>query len=88
MVSSFKAIRAYHQLMAHTEFFSALSLNVPTKQRTPTAQSFAFAAFREGVETSFHLLSVSHENFVRAAIFANQPALNLRAGDALRACVA
>lgn len=71
-----------------TEFSSAVSKKVRMGYLNPTEQSATLAAFREAVDNTFHVLSITHEDFVRAAIFANQHALNLRAGDALHAAIA
>jgi uncharacterized protein len=66
-----------------TEFSSALSHKVRTGYLDAAGQSLALAAFRQATQNSFHVLRVQPDDFVRAAIFANQATSGLRAGDAL-----
>jgi uncharacterized protein len=66
-----------------TEFSSALSQKARTGYLDASGQSLALAAFRQATQSSFHVLGVHHDDFIRAAIFANQHTSGLRAGEAL-----
>lgn len=71
-----------------TEFSAALSI----KQRVGTLDSASRAAtlqkFKEFVSTGVEVLAVETQHFREAALFANQYALGLRAGDALHLAIA
>jgi len=71
-----------------TEVSSALSIKVRTGQITAEHRAAALAAFTRLSAESLSALPVTASHFRTAARFADQVALNLRAGDALHLAVA
>lgn len=66
-----------------TEFSSALSIKLRTGQLGAEHRAAALAVFTRLAAETLAVLSVERASFRRAAGFADQSALNLRAGDAL-----
>jgi predicted nucleic acid-binding protein len=71
-----------------TEFSAALSIKVRTGQLGPDHRAAALALFTRLAAESFGLIALSSAHFRTAAGFADQSALDLRAGDALHLAVA
>jgi uncharacterized protein len=71
-----------------TEYSSALSQKRRSGYLDAPSHSQALSEFRIASERSFHVLPVTHDDFVKAAIFANRHASGLRAGDALHLAIA
>ena len=70
-----------------TEFSSALSIKLRTGQLGPEHRAAALAAFTRLAAETLRILSVERGSFRTAARFADQPALNLRAGDSLHLAI-
>ncbi|NOT39034.1 MAG: type II toxin-antitoxin system VapC family toxin [Alphaproteobacteria bacterium] len=66
-----------------TEFSSALSIKLRTGQMGAEHRAASLAVFTRLAAETLDVLPVERASFRRAAGFADQPALNLRAGDAL-----
>ncbi len=66
-----------------TEFSSALSIKVRTGQLRTEHRAAALTMFRRLAAESLRILPLERTTFGKAAGFADQFALNLRAGDAL-----
>ena len=66
-----------------TEFSSALSIKLRTRQIEPVHRANALAVFNRLATESFTVVPVSRLQFRTAARFVEQHALGLRAGDAL-----
>jgi predicted nucleic acid-binding protein len=71
-----------------TEFSSALSIKLRTRQITPVIRAGALAVFGRYLEDTFDVLALSRSLFRKAASFAEQHDLGLRGGDALHLAVA
>lgn len=71
-----------------TEFSSALSIKLRTRQITPAIRAGALTIFATYVEESFDVLTVFRARFRKAASFAENYQLALRGGDALHLAVA
>ncbi len=71
-----------------TEMSSALAIKLRSGQIDLTQRAAALAMFNTLVADSLTVLGVSSAQFRTAAIFADQHALGLRAGDALHLAVA
>ena len=69
------------------EFSSALSIKLRTGQLGPQHRAAALAAFARLAAETLRIVPVERASFRRAAGYADQPALNLRAGDALHLAV-
>ena len=70
-----------------TEFSSALSIKLRTGQLTPEHRAAALAMFTRMAGETLGLFPVERASFRKAAGFADQSALNLRAGDALHLAI-
>jgi len=70
-----------------TEFSSALSVKLRTRQIEPVHRADALAVFNRLATESFTVLPVSRLEFRTAARFVEQHALGLRAGDALHLAI-
>ena len=70
-----------------TEFSSALSIKLRTGQLSAENRAAALATFTRLVTETLRILPVVRASFRTAARFADQPALNLRAGDALHLAI-
>jgi predicted nucleic acid-binding protein len=70
-----------------TEFSSAMSIKLRTGQLGPDHRAAALASFTRLAAETFRVLSVERVSFRTAARFADQPTLNLRAGDALHLAI-
>jgi uncharacterized protein len=70
-----------------TEFSSAVSIKLRTGQLGPDHRAAALASFTRLAAETFSVLPVERASFRTAARFADQPALNLRAGDALHLAI-
>jgi predicted nucleic acid-binding protein len=70
-----------------TEFSSALSIKLRTGQMGPEHRSAALAMFTRLAAETFEILSVERTSFRKAASFADQSGLNLRAGEALHLAI-
>jgi hypothetical protein len=70
-----------------TEFSSALSIKVRSRQIKPANRADALAAFSRIIDESFTILPVETLQFRTAARLADQYQLGLRAGDALHLAV-
>jgi predicted nucleic acid-binding protein len=71
-----------------TEFSSALSTKLRTRQISISERNTALAAFNHLMGSSFEILPVSPGHFRTAARFCERSELGLRAGDALHVAVA
>lgn len=71
-----------------TEFSSALSLKLRTKQIGALERNNALAGFNLLVAESFNILAITSALFRSAAQIANQYPLGIRGGDALHLAVA
>lgn len=71
-----------------TEMASALSIKLRTGQIGPNHRAGALAAFNGMLAESLTLLPIASRHFRRAAAFADQHALALRASDALHLAIA
>jgi hypothetical protein len=71
-----------------TEFSSALSLKLRTKQVGMPQRNNALAGFNLLIADSFKVLAITSAQFRSAAQIADQHALGIRAGDALHLAVA
>jgi len=71
-----------------TEYSSALSIKLRSRQITPDQRARALAAFTTLLEESIGVLAVSREAFRSAGHLADQAEIGLRAGDALHLAVA
>jgi len=69
------------------EFSAALSIKLRTRQISATERAAALAGFARLCADSFEILSISSRHFRRAAAFADQYVLGLRAGDALHLAI-
>jgi uncharacterized protein len=69
------------------EFSSALSIKLRTGQLSGEHRAAALAAFTRMATETLNVLSIERASFRRAASFADQSALNLRAGDALHLAI-
>lgn len=70
-----------------TEFSSALSVKLRTRQIEPVHRADALAVFKRLTTESFTVVPVSGLQFRTAATFVEQHALGLRAGDALHLAI-
>jgi predicted nucleic acid-binding protein len=70
-----------------TEFSSALSIKVRSRQITAINRALVLAKFATLAAESFRILPMSGLHFRTAARFADQYALGLRAGDALHLAI-
>jgi uncharacterized protein len=70
-----------------TEFSSALSIKMRSRQITARNRADALAAFARLLEESFALLPISGLQFRTAARFADHYVLGLRAADALHLAI-
>jgi hypothetical protein len=70
-----------------TEFSSALSIKLRSGQLEPADRAQALAMFTRLCADSLAVSPLSRTQFRRAARFADQYALNLRAGDALHLAI-
>ena len=70
-----------------TEFSSALSIKLRTRQIEAAHRADALAMFQRLMADSFTMLPVTGPQFRTAARFADQTALGLRAGDALHLAI-
>ncbi len=70
-----------------TEFSSALSIELRTRQLQVKHRAEALAMFARLRAESLAVLPISGEQFRTAAHFADQHTLNLRAGDALHLAI-
>ncbi|MGH7088611.1 MAG: type II toxin-antitoxin system VapC family toxin [Stellaceae bacterium] len=70
-----------------TEFSSALSVKMRTQQITRDHRAAALATFARLCAESFAILPVSDVEFRAAALFADQHAVGVRAGDALHLAI-
>ncbi len=70
-----------------TEFSSALSIKLRTRQMQVTHRAGVLAMFARLRVESLSALPISGEQFRTAAHFADQYTLNLRAGDALHLAI-
>jgi uncharacterized protein len=70
-----------------TEFSSAVSIKLRPGQLGPDHRAAALASFTRLAAETFSVLPVERASFRTAARFADQPALNLRAGDALHLAI-
>ncbi len=73
---------------SHTEVASALSLKVRTGALSLELRAEAASAWHAMHSHNFPTLAVLQEHFKTAAHFTSQPALGLRAGDALHLAIA
>lgn len=71
-----------------TEISSALSIKLRSGQITPEERSRVLAGFTRLTSDSFEILELRGGDFRTAAHFADNHALNLRAGDALHLALA
>ena len=71
-----------------SEFSSALSLKLRTKQISEETRAEALAGFARFAGNMLHVLPVSSPHFRAAARFADRQELGLRAGDALHLAIA
>ncbi len=71
-----------------TEISSAMAIKLRTRQITLEQRAAALAMFNKLLAESFTLLPVTGRQFRAAAMFADQHALGLRAGDALHLAIA
>ena len=70
-----------------TEFSSALSVKLRTRQIEPVHRADALAVFNRLATESFTVVPVSRLEFRTAARFVEQHALGLRAGDTLHLAI-
>src|SRR2546421_8706440 len=70
-----------------TEFSSALSVKLRTRQIEPVHRAQVLAVFNRLATESFTVVPVSRLQFRTAARFVEQHALGLRAGDALHLAI-
>lgn len=70
-----------------TEFSSALSIKLRTGQLGQDHRAAALASFTRVAAQTLRVLSVERASFRTAALFADQAAVNLRAGDALHLAI-
>ena len=70
-----------------TEFSAALSIKLRTGQLGPEHRAAALATFTRLAAETFRILAVERSSFRTAARFADQHALNLRAGDSLHLAI-
>ncbi len=70
-----------------TEFSSALAIKLRTGQLAPAHRAAALAAFTRMASETLRHLPVERVSFRRAAGYADQAALDVRAGDALHLAV-
>ena len=71
-----------------SEFSSALSLKLRTKQISEETRAEALAGFARFAGDMLHVLPVSSQHFRAAARFVDRQELGLRAGDALHLAIA
>jgi predicted nucleic acid-binding protein len=71
-----------------TEFSSALSIKLRSRQIEPAHRAEALAAFSRLAVDTFAILPISSAHFRAAARFADRQELALRAGDALHLAIA
>lgn len=71
-----------------TEFSSALSLKLRTRQIDADQRQTISAAFNRLAHNSFDILPITASHYLTAARFCDRSELNLRAGDALHVAVA
>lgn len=72
----------------HTEVASALSIKLRTGQLTIDERATALATWQQWQTANLHTLAVTPEHFRKAALFATQHDLSVRAGDALHLAIA
>jgi uncharacterized protein len=70
-----------------TEFSSAMSIKLRSGQLGPDHRAAALASFTRLAAETLRILPVERASFRTAARFADQPTLNLRAGDALHLAI-
>jgi uncharacterized protein len=70
-----------------TEFSSAMSIKLRSGQLGPDHRAAALASFTRLAADTLRILPVERASFRTAARFADQPTLNLRAGDALHLAI-
>ena len=70
-----------------TEFSSALAIKLRTGQLNAEHRAAALASFTRLTAETLHVLPVERASVRKAASFADQVALNLRAGDALHLAI-
>ncbi len=71
-----------------TEFSSALSLKLRIGALSADQRATALASFKRLTDRSFHLAAITGATFRKAATYADQHGLAIRAGDALHLATA
>jgi uncharacterized protein len=76
-----------HQILMQVGFPSAMSIKLGTGQPGPDHRAAALASFTRLAADTLRILAVEWASFRTAARFADQPTLNLGAGDALHLAI-